>query len=111
MPGKKDCASVRRPQGQVTMQKRLFLTNLWKLYCLFKDRHPEVKVAFSKFAELRPPHCVLTGASGTHSVCVCALFVVLHSLSAIHQCHHATLENANNAWTFFCADIVTEIPG
>ena len=25
---------------------------------------------FSKFAELRPPHCVLAGASGTHSGCV-----------------------------------------
>ena len=73
MPGKKDCVSVRRPQGRVTMQKRLVLTNLRELHRLFKDRHPEVKVGFSKFAELRPPHCVLAGASGTHSVCVCTI--------------------------------------
>ena len=70
MPGKKDYVSVRRPQGRVIMQKRLVLANLRELYHLFKDRHPVVKVGFSKFAELRPPHCVLAGASGTHSVCV-----------------------------------------
>ena len=55
------------------MQKRLVLTNLRELHRLFKDRHPEVKVGFSKFSELRPPHCVLAGASGTHSVCVCTI--------------------------------------
>lgn len=27
----------------------------------------------SKFATLRPPECVLAGASGTHTVCVCAI--------------------------------------
>ncbi len=30
-------------------------------------------VGSSKFAELRPPHCVLAGASGTHSMCVCTI--------------------------------------
>ena len=30
-------------------------------------------MGFSKFAELRPKHCVLAGASGTHSVCVCTI--------------------------------------
>lgn len=29
--------------------------------------------SFSKFAELRPRNCVLAGASGTHTVCVCAI--------------------------------------
>ena len=73
MAGKKDCISVRRPQGTVTMQKRLVLTNLSELYQLFKQRYPEVKVGFSKFAKLCPPYCVLAGASGTHSVCVCTI--------------------------------------
>lgn len=73
MPGKKDCVSVRTSQGRVTMQKRLVLTNLRELFRLFKERHPEIKVGFSKFAELRPPYCVLAGASGTHSVCVCTI--------------------------------------
>ena len=31
------------------------------------------KIGFSKFAELRPQHCVLAGASGTHAVCVCTI--------------------------------------
>ena len=35
------------------------------------SEHPDVKVGFSKFAELRPKECVLAGATGTHSVCVC----------------------------------------
>ena len=40
---------------------------------LFKEKHSEVKCSFSKFAALRPKYCVLAGASGTHSVCVCAI--------------------------------------
>ena len=55
------------------MQKRLLLINLKELHQLFKEKHPEVKCRFSKFAALRPKHCVLAGASGTHSVCVCAI--------------------------------------
>jgi len=31
------------------------------------------KIGFSKFADLRPKHCVLAGASGTHAVCVCTI--------------------------------------
>ena len=30
-------------------------------------------MGFSKFAELRPKHCTLAGASGTHTVCVCTI--------------------------------------
>ncbi len=73
MPGKKDCISVRGAEGRITMQKRLILSNLRELYRSFKDKHPEQKIGFSKFAELRPRHCVLAGASGTHSVCVCTI--------------------------------------
>ena len=32
-----------------------------------------IKVGFSKFADFHPKHCVLAGASGTHSVCVCTI--------------------------------------
>ena len=71
MPGKKDCISVRGAGGRITVQKRLILSNL--LYHTFKDKHPEQKIGFSKFAELRSRHCVLAGASGTHAVCVCTI--------------------------------------
>ena len=73
MPGKKDCVSVRTAEWRVNIQKRLVLSNLKELHRLFKDRFPGQKVGFSKFAELRPKHCVLAGASGTHSVCVCTI--------------------------------------
>ena len=73
MPGKKDFASIRRDGKHVHIQKRLVLSNLKELYQNFKVKFPSLKIGFSKFAELRPKHCVLAGASGTHSVCVCTI--------------------------------------
>ena len=73
MPGKKDFMSVKDAGGRRHIQKRLVLCNLKELYQHFKDKHPSVKIGFSKFTELRPRYCVLTGASGTHSVCVCTI--------------------------------------
>ena len=71
MPGRKDYVSVREGEGRVHVQKRLVLCNLQELYAIFKDQHPSDHIGFSKFASLRPKHCVLAGASGTHTVCVC----------------------------------------
>ena len=73
MPGKKDFVSVKQDEQRVQVQKRLVLSNLKDLYQLFKNNFPSEKVGFSKFAELRPKHRVLAGASGTHSVCVCTI--------------------------------------
>ena len=73
MPGKKDFISVRQGHQRVHVQKRLVLTNLKESYQLFKDKFPTKSVGFSKFADLRPKHCVLAGASGTHDVCVCTI--------------------------------------
>ena len=68
MPGKKDYVSVSR---NIHKQKRLILLTLRELYSSFKEKHPSVKIGFSKFCDLRPKWCILAGASGTHSVCVC----------------------------------------
>ncbi len=73
MPGKKDFVSVKADHGREHVQKRLILSNLKELYQDFKQKHPTERIGFSKFAELRPKHCVLAGASGTHSVCVCTI--------------------------------------
>ena len=73
MPGKKDFVSVRQEGKRIHVQKRLVLSNLKEVYQMFKDAFPGQKIGFSKFAELRPPHCVLAGASGTHTVCVCTI--------------------------------------
>ena len=67
MPDRK----VREGEGQVHVQKRLVLCNLQELYTIFKDQHPSDHTGFSKFASLRPKHCVLAGASWTYTVCVC----------------------------------------
>ena len=71
MPGKKDYVSVRVGEGRVHVQKRLVLCNLQELYATFKDQHPSDHIGFFKFASLRPKHCILVGASGTHTVCMC----------------------------------------
>ncbi|XP_044575208.1 uncharacterized protein LOC123259016 [Cotesia glomerata] len=71
MPGMKDFVSVRNDDGnRVHVQKRLVLSNLKELYQCFREINPAEKVGFSKFASLRPKHCVLAGASGTHTICV-----------------------------------------
>ncbi|GBM24624.1 hypothetical protein AVEN_144375-1 [Araneus ventricosus] len=68
MPAKKDFLSI-----YVNGQKHLVLGNLNEVYIRFKELCPETKVGVSKFAELRPKNCVLAGASGTHTVCVCTI--------------------------------------
>ena len=73
MPGRKDFVSVKQDERRVHVQKRLILSNLREVYQSFKVKFPTEKVGFSKFAELRPKHCILAGASGTHSVCVCTI--------------------------------------
>ena len=73
MPGKKDFVSVRQDDKRVHVQKRLLLSNLKELYQQFKEKYPLEKIGFSKFAALRPQHCILAGASGTHAVCVCTI--------------------------------------
>lgn len=85
MPGKRDCISVKDENGSKTaVQKRLILCNLKEAYVIFKEKYPQIKIGFSKFAELRPKHCILVGKSGTHSVCVCT----------IHQTVKLMIENA-----------------
>ena len=64
---------MKQEGTRVHIQKRLVLSNLKEVYRAFKDAHPDRKIGFSKFAELRPQYCVLAGASGTHSVCVCTI--------------------------------------
>ena len=86
MPGKKDFVSIARNQH---MQKRLILCNLKELYVMFKEQHPNVKIGFSKFCSLRPKRCILVGASGSNSVCVCTIHQNVSLLTdAIHIDYH-----------------------
>ena len=71
MPGKKDYVSIVKNGEKYHLQKKKVLGNLKEIFQKFKEQHPTVKVGFSKFAMLCPKECVLAGASGTYSVCVC----------------------------------------
>ncbi len=75
MPGMKDFVSVRKDGKRIHIQKRLVLSNLKEAYNEFKQKFPDRKVGFSKFAELRPKHCILAGAIVVHTQCVCALYI------------------------------------
>ncbi|XP_063215804.1 uncharacterized protein LOC134527239 [Bacillus rossius redtenbacheri] len=85
IPGVKDCITVTEPnKNKSKISKRLILCNLKEGYTLFKEKFPHIKICFSKFAELRPKHCILVGSSGTHAVCV----------RTIHQYVKLMIENA-----------------
>ncbi|CAH0550960.1 unnamed protein product [Brassicogethes aeneus] len=71
LPGAKEYKSVLEDGKRVQKQKRLVLGTLKEIYEAFKTTHPNKNIGFSKFCQLRPAECVLAGASGTHSVCVC----------------------------------------
>ena len=90
MPGKKDFVSVKSEHGREHVQKRLILSNLKELYQLFKQDYPLERVGFSKFAELRPKHCILAGAKGTHSVCVCTIHQNVKLMIQGMKLHEAT---------------------
>jgi hypothetical protein len=52
---------------------RLVLSNLSEVRDEFKESQPGLKFGFSKLS-LRPGHCVIAAANGSHSVCVCAAY-------------------------------------
>ena len=55
-------------------EQRLVLCNLSELYQKWLEESKSnciVKVGLTSFALLRPKHCIVTGKSGTHTVCVC----------------------------------------
>lgn len=93
MPGKKDFVSVGKDgDGKpIHIQKRLILGNLREVYQLFKSTHPEIQIGFSKFADLRPKNCIIAGASGTHSVCVCTIHQNTKLMIAGSNMHKITL--------------------
>lgn len=70
--GKREYVRVDEDGNTTKKQRRLIMCNLREAYTFFKARYPEIKIGFTKFAELRPKECVLAlDKHGTHSVCVC----------------------------------------
>lgn len=73
MAGRKDVISVTIDGERTLKQKRLLLLNLKELFASFKESNPEHIIGFSSFAKLRPKYCILSGATGTHFICVCTI--------------------------------------
>ena len=71
MASKKDGVSMIVNGEKQQVQKRQILCTVYEAYLDFKDKNPDIKIGFSKFAEARPKNVVLPGATGTHNVCVC----------------------------------------
>ena len=68
MAVRKDYVSVRQEGKRIHVQN-----NLCELNKEFKGKFPDLKIRFSKFAELRPKQCVIDSSSGTHCVCMCTI--------------------------------------
>ena len=68
-PGKRDCISVKTPQGRESRQKRLLLLNISEIYELFK-KESDLSIGKSKFAALRPPQ-VVSMTARDQEVCMC----------------------------------------
>jgi hypothetical protein len=65
---------VQGVNGRIHVQKRLVLCNLSELHEKWLEKAEEEnlsKVGLTQFSLLRPKHCILAGACGTHTVCVC----------------------------------------
>lgn len=72
LAGGSDVMTIKQKDGsRIKISRRLMYCNLRELHQLFVEAHPNFSISFSKFALLRPKHCVFAGARGTHSVCVC----------------------------------------
>lgn len=74
LPGRKDFVTLKSRSGEKEqIQKRLLLFNLRTVHEMFRDKHQDVEIGLSKFANLRPRQVVFAGAPGTLVVCVCMI--------------------------------------
>ena len=92
--------SIRK---NVHNSQQLILCNLRELYATFKDKHPDLRNSFSKFASLRPKWYITVGTKGTHSVCMCTahqnvtlLFSSVNLSKDYHQLLQLTVCNRNS---------------
>ena len=69
-PNVKDFVPVRLNGKKEKLQVRHLLYPLKEVHQLFIASHPEIKIALSKFCDLRPPF-VFSTSKMPHNVCVC----------------------------------------
>jgi hypothetical protein len=112
MPGKRDYISIKVSGVNMHEEKRLLL-------CNFKNSHAGVNVGVLKFASMHPRNCIMAGARGTHSVCVCTIHQNVklmleackiseltrnseHHLSVYQNCLSIMICNPPQTNCFFC---------
>ena len=81
---KKDCVSIGK---NVHISKQLILCNLKELCTALKDKHPDLRISFSKFASLKTKWCITVGPKGiytfymcVHSTSKCEVTIVISEL-------------------------------
>lgn len=109
-PGKRDCKTTTEDGQKSQKQLRLVLMNLNEAYEIFKEEHPLKKLSFSKFAELRPKECVLTGqTNGIHVTCVCKKHQnVLLQLECLKKIKMPNFDSMENVMKSMLCSTVTE---
>ena len=71
-PNACDCIFIKNEKGErERIAKRMLLFTEEELHLLFRRIHPEIKIGRSKFASLRPKHCILPSDKQTLEFCVC----------------------------------------
>lgn len=70
-PGKRDAVITRNDDGEkIKLQKKYLTITLKEAFFLFKADHPEVRIGFSSFCELRPVQVKLRDETPAN-VCLC----------------------------------------
>ena len=73
MPHKNEVTTIVVDGKKQKVQKRLLLSDIKSLHIEFKKLNPEHPIGLTKFCQLRPKWCIMAGAKGTHTVCVCTI--------------------------------------
>lgn len=74
------------------------LFSVGETYELFKECYPDHPVGRSKFMSLRPSHCILPGATGSHSICVC---VIHHNVKLLLEALNLEeLDDSGVGWSY-----------
>ena len=89
--GKRTLCSL--PMDEYMFRNASFCANLKSYTNTSKRSILSSTLGFRKFAELRPKHCILAGASGTHSVCVCTIHQNVKLMLLGAQLHELTSAN------------------
>ncbi|XP_072384718.1 uncharacterized protein [Diabrotica undecimpunctata] len=103
-PGKKDTVTYKK----IKKQKRYLNDSLKNLFILFKAKHPEVKVSYSRFCRFRP-FWVLFPTEKNRETCLCIIhenFTLL--VTKLKSLHIINAANSTEVVKEICCDVNNE---